>query len=72
MAADEYRRAVAERGHTPPDRLPPIDPTRYPLLHDKLVRGLSVTEMLSLHNCRSRSTLASRLRSEVAAFSEEL
>jgi len=71
MSRAEARRAEVEREYVAPTSLPPIDPARFPLLHDKLIRRLPVVELLRIHGCHSRSTLAARFRDEAARLLEE-
>lgn len=48
-----------------------IDPVRFPLLFDKAVRRKSVSELLTIHNCRSRQTLSRKLLAEYRLWLEE-
>lgn len=71
MLRTDRQRQEAERGHVRPEPTPTIDPVRFPILHDKLVRKLSTGELLQTHGCRSKQTLSRKVRAEVERYQRE-
>ena len=76
MAVEEARRGVAEGSVPPPAeptiRLDELSPVEYPLLVDKFLRRLPVAELLRIHNCRNRRTLARKVQAELDRLRGEL
>lgn len=70
LRREDARRVAAERGYAE-GRVTPagdFDATRFPLLHAKHVLGLDGRELLRYADCKSRSTLAARLRAEADEY----
>lgn len=65
----EAEREYATNAHRHPP--PPIDPVKYPILYDKIVRRLTPRELLEVHNCRSRQTLSRKVREEADRYMQE-